>query len=86
MWVWLTIHTQAQRATRRDAIGHSQFDELPPEIRDTGLLAFDGLATERAGDDAEAGDRAAEVNAGWHAQSWGIKYTIVEKPMFGKQH
>jgi len=85
----LTIHAQAQRATRRDAIGHSQFDALPPETRDTGLLAFDGLATERAGDDAEAGDRAAEVAlvlAGWHAQSWGIKYTIVEKPMFGKQH
>ena len=84
----LAIHAQAQRAVRRDAIGSRQFDALPPEVRDTGLLAFDGLATERAGDDPEAGDRAAEaalVNAGWHAQSWGIAYKIVEKPMFGEQ-
>ena len=85
----LAIHAQAQRAVRRDAIGSLQFDALPPEVRDTGLLAFDGLATERAGDEPEAGDRAAEValvSAGWHAQSWGIQYKIVEKPMFGEQH
>ena len=84
----LATHAQAQRAVRRDAIGSLQFDALPPEVRDTGLFAFDGLATERAGDDPEAGDRAAEaalVNAGWHAQSWGIAYKIVEKPMFGEQ-
>ena len=57
----LAIHAQAQRAVRRDAIGPLQFDALPLEVRDTGLLAFDGLATERAGDDPEAGDRAAEI-------------------------
>jgi 8-oxo-dGTP pyrophosphatase MutT (NUDIX family) len=85
----LAIHAQAQRAVRRDAIGHSEFDALPPDVRDTGVLSFDGLATERAGGDPEAGDRAAEaalVSAGWHAQSWGIAYKIVEKPMFGEQH
>ena len=85
----LAIHAQAQRAVRRDAIGPLEFDALPPEVRDTGVMSFDGLATERAGDDPEAGDRAAEaalVNAGWHAQSWGIAYKIVEKPMFGEQH
>ena len=52
-------------------------------------MCFDGLVTERAGDDTEAGDRAAEadfVKEGWHAQSWGIEYKIVEKPMFGEQH
>ena len=85
----LTIHAQAQRAVRRAAIGPLDFDALPPEVRDTGLLAFDGLATEAPGGDPEAGDRAAEtalVGAGWHAQSWGIEYKIVEKPMFGEQH
>ena len=85
----LTIHAHAQRAVRRDALGSSQFDALPPEVRDTGLLAFDGLATERVGGDIQAGDKAAEkaiVSAGWHAQRWGIEYKIVEKPMFGKQH
>ena len=84
----LAIHAQAQRAVHRDAIGPLEFDALPPEVRDTGVLSFDGLATERAGDDSEAGDRAAEValvRAGWHAQSWGIEYKIVEKPMFGEQ-
>ena len=53
------------------------------------MLCFDGLVTERASDDTEAGDRAAEaafVKEGWHAQSWGIEYKIVEKPMFGEQH
>ena len=35
----LAIHAQAQRAVRRDAIGPSEFDALPPEVRDTGLLA-----------------------------------------------
>jgi 8-oxo-dGTP pyrophosphatase MutT (NUDIX family) len=84
----LRIHAQAQRAARRDALGRAKFDALPPELRDTGALCFDGLATERAGDDPGAGDRAAEaafVNAGWHAQSWGIEYKIVEKSMFGEQ-
>ena len=41
------------------------------------------------GGGAGAGDRAAEdalVDAGWHAQAWGIAYKIVEKPMFGEQH
>ena len=90
----LAIHAQAQRAVRRDAIGPLEFDALPPEVRDTGVLCFDGLATERAGDDPEAGDRATDgdrateaalVSAGLHAQSWGIQYKIVEKPMFGEQ-
>eukprot|EP00964_Phaeocystis_antarctica_P129131 scaffold92998_cov61-Phaeocystis_antarctica.AAC.3 len=85
----LAIHAQAQRAVRRDAIGPLEFDALPPEVRDTGVLSFDGLATESAGDDPEAGDRATEaalVSGGWHAQSCGIKYKIVEKPMFGEQN
>ena len=84
----LAIHAQAQRAVRRDAIGPLKFDALPPEVRDTGVLSFDGLATERAGDDPEAGDRATKaalVSAGLHAQIWGIEYKIVEKPMFGEQ-
>lgn len=84
----LTVHAQAQRSARRDAIGHAQFDAMPPEIRDTGGYCFDGLMTERTSGDAKAGDRAAEaalVDAGWHAQAWGIEYKIVEKPMFGEQ-
>ena len=85
----LGIHARAQRAARRAALGGVEFDALPPELRDTGVLCFDGLVTERASDDMEAGDRAAEadfVKEGWHAQSWGIEYKIVEKPMFGEQH
>ena len=84
----LKIHAQAQRTVRRAAIGPLEFDALPPEVRDTGLLAFDGLATEAPGSDPKAGDRAAEtalVGAGWHAQSWGIEYEIAEKPFHGKQ-
>ena len=87
--ILLGIHARAQRTARRDALGGVEFDALPPELRDTGVLCFDGLVTERAGDDTEAGDRAAEaafVKEGWHAQSWGIEYKIVEKPMFGEQH
>jgi len=83
----LTVHAQAQRSTRRDAIGHAEFDVMPPEIRDTGGYGFDGLMTEPTS--GEAGDRAAEeaiVNAGWHAQPWGIEYKIVEKRMFGEQN
>ena len=86
--ILLGIHARAQRTARRDALGGVEFDALPPELRDTGVLCFDGLVTERAGDDTEAGDRAAEaafVKEGWHAQSWGIEYKIVEKPMFGEQ-
>ena len=87
----LSIHMEAQRSARREAIGPT-FDTMDPEQRDTGSLAFDGLATERVGGDIQAGDKAAIaaekaiVSAGWHAQRWGIEYKIVEKPMFGKQH
>jgi 8-oxo-dGTP pyrophosphatase MutT (NUDIX family) len=84
----LSIHMEAQRSARRDAIGSAKFDAMPAEQRDTGCLAFDGLNTERVGD-PEAGNEAAEaalVRAGWHAQFWGIEYKIVTKPMFGKQH
>ena len=85
----LSIHMEAQRSARRDAIGSAEFDAMPVEQRDTGCLAFDGLNTERVGDHPEVGNEAAEaalVRTGWHAQFWGIEYKIVTKPMFGKQH
>jgi len=84
----LSIHMEAQRSARREAIGPTKFDTMTPEQRDTGSLAFDGLNTERVGEDPKAGNKAAGlalVNASWHAQSWGIEYKIEEKPMFGEQ-
>ena len=54
----LSIHMEAQRSARRDAIGSAEFDAMPVEQRDTGCLAFDGLNTERVGD-PEAGNEAA---------------------------
>lgn len=85
----LTVHAQAQRATRREALGAAEFDAMEPQLRDTGGCQFDGLMAESVdGCDPQAGDRAAEaalVRAGWHAQPWGVEYKIVEKPLHGLQ-
>jgi hypothetical protein len=85
----LSIHAKAQRDAVQSVIGRDAFDSLPPEERDVGGLAYDGLLmAHRDGCDPEAGDRLAEqyiIANGLHAQEWDITYKIVEKPLYGKQ-